>query len=833
MNPTKTALLLGFGTAALNAAVALRAEGFDVRIAVVSNTSGAPYSPVLSSYCAGGVKSEQECHPFSEQQLAGLRLELVEGDPVALLDVETRCAVTASGRRLAYDACLVATGSSPATGGFPTCEGFEPKVLRTPEHALALGQSLQQAARDERGVLVSGSSMVALKALEACLERGAMPTLLARSEHILKKSACTEVAALFEQALEAQGVQLMLGRRAVEARALAQGGVAVTFDDGSEREFADVLLAHGMRPNLGFIAPGSLACEQGLVVDEHLRCSVPGVYAAGDVAQALNLCTGSSQTAGTWTEACAQGRAAGSAMAAFLAGREPSPASAYPGFIPGNTVYVHGATLASGGVQAEGEGTRRERIDFEHGCAVCTYRREGDRERLQGFNVFSSKGKPGGVVYEYGAMYARRLEEEMLPACAASAGDAQPQPALGSQLRDPAAFWGFAASCTECGRCRDSCSSLSAAGLTLGGIARGMLSASAASPTRGELAQTLLESFELTQAVRGCFLCTGCQQTCFAGNAVLDLVHAARVEFQELGLIPRSAWASVQVDHEWDVFTTYRAIQGIGYADLTRHLGEGGGGSAPVKGGFSTVFFPGCSLAAYSPALTREVFATLESLDPGALTMVDRCCGSSLKSAGFYGRAQELIASVAHEAAATGASQVVCACPGCRNNLGAAFRQLGLPVQAVTLAGYLLEKGFTPKRSLEGMRLRISKSCQDRDGRYLDEVCQLLGLPQDTPVAFGGCCGAGGSVGSFSLEEKQAQTARKLAAVREEETIVSMCPTCTYTYAYQLLQQPRAIGNKNYLELVFENQFCWEERFGELQGQWSGEYAPWLAQVLS
>lgn len=825
MDTTKTALLLGFGTASLNAAVALRSEGFNGRIAVVSSGEGAPCSPILGSYRAGGVRSAEECRPVSTGQLGGLRLELVESDPVCLLDPGERCAVTASGRRISYDACLVATGSSPVRGGFPACEGFEPKVLRTPQQAEALAQSLQLAAQSGRSVLVSGSSMVALKAVEACLERGAAPVLLARSGHILKKSACPEAAALFEEALEAQGVRLMLGRRAVSARALPQGGVELAFDDGSSCEFAEVLLAHGMRPNLGFVKPGSLACEQGLLVDAQMRCSAPGVFAAGDVAQVANLCTGASQTAGTWTEACAQGRVAGRAMAALLAGREPAQAASYPGFIPSNTVYVRGTTLVCGGSMAQDETTRLQRIEFEHGCALCSY----SGTRLQGFNVFSSKGKPGGTVYEYGAMYARRLEEELMPSPTACAGSGQAAPALSSQLRTPAAFWGFAASCTECGRCRESCSSLSAAGLTLGGIARGMLDADAASSSREELGEALLESYELTQAVRGCFLCTGCQQTCFAGNAVLDLVHAARVEFQELGLIPRSAWSSVQVDHEWNVFSAYRAIQGVSYADLTRHLG---GGAEPAQGGFNTAFFPGCSLAAYSPALTREVFSTLEAYEPGAVTMLDRCCGSSLKSAGFYGRATELIDAVALEAAATGACQVVCACPGCRNNLAEAFGRLGLPLRAVTLAGYLLERGFTPKRSLEGMHLRISKSCQDRDGRYLDEVVQLLGLPQDTPVAFGGCCGAGGSVGSFNPQEKQAQTARKLAAVEDGETIVSMCPTCTYTYAYQLMQQPRSIGNKNYLELLFESQFCWDERFAELQGQWSGPYAAWLAQVL-
>lgn len=397
------------------------------------------------------------------------------------------------------------------------------------------------------------------------------------------------------------------------------------------------------------------------------------------------------------------------------------------------------------------------------------------------------------------------------------------------QLQDASVFMDTAMSCCECGDCVKACPSLTRAQLSLGGIAKGMLKHAAASESDEDFMFELMGDEQLTQAVRGCFICARCQKVCRANNDVCKLIYACRKEYQRLGLIPRAAWSSVQVDQEWDLFKAYRAIFGIGYGDLQKHL-ENDWGSA--QSGMEVAFFPGCSLVSYGPELTREVFAKIEEL-AGPTTLITECCGSPLKSAGFYERAEALLDRIADELAASGAKQVVCVCPGCRNALQSVIEQRGLACEAVNLTRFLLDHGFKSQQDLSQLNLCVSRSCQDRDGSYLQETLELLGLGADTPVIAGGCCGAGGAVSAFSREQQAEQVARRLSQVGEGQTVVTNCPTCTYTYAFDLMANPRNIGNKNYLELIFKNQFDWEQVSAQLNGMWAGEYADWLAQVFA
>ncbi len=392
-------------------------------------------------------------------------------------------------------------------------------------------------------------------------------------------------------------------------------------------------------------------------------------------------------------------------------------------------------------------------------------------------------------------------------------------------------YWKFMGQCTECGHCRETCSSLSRAGLNLGQIAKRMLEIQRQAGDGADssvVARAIHDDPCLTQAVRGCFFCTSCQQTCFAHNDVSELIYAARQDFQKLGLIPREAWSSVLVDQEWDIFTAYRAIWDIGYADLTRHVESASG---PAQSDCSVAFFPGCSLAAYGPELTREVFATLEELG-GKTTMIDHCCGSPLKSAGFFERADALCERIAGEIASSGARIVVCACPGCKNAMKTTMKRFDMDVEVTTVSEYLLEKGFAPQHDCTGLSLCFSKSCQDRDGRCLDATRRLLGASEEQTTVFHGCCGAGGAVSAYDYDRQGQQADAKLSFAQEGETVVTMCPTCAYTYAFQLMNTPRAIDNRNYLELIFLNGFDWDKVSGQLNSMWTGQYGPWLASIF-
>lgn len=398
-------------------------------------------------------------------------------------------------------------------------------------------------------------------------------------------------------------------------------------------------------------------------------------------------------------------------------------------------------------------------------------------------------------------------------------------------LKNAAAYRTFLGQCTQCGHCTDACDSLITAEMTLGDIAEAMLAADRESGGPDDLRHNIATNAQLVQAVRGCFFCTSCQNTCFAHNDVCNLIYHARTDFQELDLIERGAWSSVLVDQEWDIFTAYRAIHGIGFTDLTRHIASDA--VAKPANDCEVAFFPGCSLAAYAPDLTREIFAKVEELG-GKTTMLDHCCGSPLKSAGFYERAEALCDKIADEIVSSGASEVVCVCPGCANAMKATLSRRNIAVATRSLPEFLNSRGYKAEKPLPATPLCISKSCQDRDGSYLEETLKVLGLnADDTPTIFSGCCGAGGAVSEFDPERQSQQADDKLSFAEDHATVVSMCPTCTYTYAFRLMNNPRDVANKHYAELLFESQFDWDLVFAQLGSMWSGEYGAWLASVFA
>ena len=390
-------------------------------------------------------------------------------------------------------------------------------------------------------------------------------------------------------------------------------------------------------------------------------------------------------------------------------------------------------------------------------------------------------------------------------------------------------YWEFIGQCTQCGNCRLACTSLTSVEMTLGEIAKALLDAERGAESSEELCARIAENSRLVQAVRSCFFCTSCKNTCFAHNDVCKLIYHARIDFQNLGLIPRDAWSSVQVDQEWDIFTAYRAVHGIDLSDLTRHVPTEEHEAATDC---ELAFFPGCSMAAYAPELTREIFTTVEELG-GKTTLIDHCCGSPLKSAGFYERAEALCNRISDELESSGAQRAIFVCPGCVNDIRSALLRRGLNIETVSLSAFLAENGFASKRKLPKTPLCLSKSCQDRDGAYLEETCAVLGINPETPAILKGCCGAGGAVSAFDPDRQTQQTESKLSIAQEGSTVVTMCPTCTYTYAYYLMGNPLNVANKHYTELLFENQFDWERVFTQLGGMWSGEYSAWLAHVLA
>ena len=405
--------IIGFGAAGFNTAIALRTSGYAGPIRVFSDIETLPYSPILTSYYAAGELGYEECFPWSQAEIDELDLGIVHEGPVTKLDTKKHLIHTAQGS-YPYSKCVIASGSVPTPVGFPRDCGYEPIMLRTMDDAERLKDAITNPAC--RRMLVSGTSMVSLKTVEACLNRGVEVTLVGIMDHVLDMNALPQAAERFERGIAAQGVTLKLANPIKAVEVIADDDhplgrhLEVTFANGDIESFDEIFVAHGMRNNLEFVEEGSLALDRGVLVDEFMRSSDPDVYAAGDVVQATELISGDKRIVGIWKNAALQGSCAGKAIAAELAGKMPT--SAFAASLAMNTITVRDTLFISAGTIQLTDSCRVETEVGDTMTVVRIYEDDDDASRLVGFNITCDVDEPGGDAYDLGAMLTMRIRED-------------------------------------------------------------------------------------------------------------------------------------------------------------------------------------------------------------------------------------------------------------------------------------------------------------------------------------------------------------------------------------------------------------------------------------
>ena len=285
--------------------------------------------------------------------------------------------------------------------------------------------------------------------MEAALNRGLDVSMVGMNEHVLDFSALPAAAERFERGLVDKGVTMRFGQTIAQvevmgaaATAVAEAGAAgadaaeagaataatdaaaapdatdapgrlrVTFSGGDVAFYDEIVVAHGVRSDFGFVKDGSIAIDHAILVDDFMRTSAPDVFAAGDAAQARELVSGEKRVLGIWKTAALQGQCAGRAIAAELAGRAPAASEAYPGAIMTNTIAVNGTLFISAGASQASAGQRVEVSETDDMTVAFIYEPLPDGgERLVGFNVTSDVDEPGGTAYDTGAMLSLRIEE--------------------------------------------------------------------------------------------------------------------------------------------------------------------------------------------------------------------------------------------------------------------------------------------------------------------------------------------------------------------------------------------------------------------------------------
>ena len=306
-------LILGAGPAGCRAAQAIRRRDAGGQVVILTDES-VPFTNriVLSKeFLKSDDLPAERAQVVPAEVFARLGIEVRARERVERLDSESRVAELASGGRIAYDRCLVATGSRPLALPVPGFDLPGVHTLRTLEDALAL----RVAARSADRAVVIGGGLIGAEIACALASRGTKVTLLARETWLWGHLAPETVGRAASHALERGGIDLRMERTVVAIHADGKE-LAVETAVGEVFRAPLVPVGVGVRTNVDFLAGSELLDPgEGVRVDAGLRAAAPGLWAAGDVAAFDDPLFGVRHRVEHWLHAQHQGRLAGENMA--------------------------------------------------------------------------------------------------------------------------------------------------------------------------------------------------------------------------------------------------------------------------------------------------------------------------------------------------------------------------------------------------------------------------------------------------------------------------------------------------------------------------------------
>ncbi|MCB2004517.1 MAG: NAD(P)/FAD-dependent oxidoreductase [Rhodoferax sp.] len=278
-------VILGAGPAGVIAAETLRKHAPGDTITMVGDEKEPPYSRMAIPYLLIGNVGEHGTYlRKSLTHFDDLKVDMVHGQAVGV-DAKARTVTLDNGKVLNFDRLLIATGSRPASPPIPGMDlpGIHP--CWTMDDARAIMKLATQGAR----VLQMGAGFIGCIIMEALAARGVKLSVVEMGDRMVPRMMGPTAGNMIKQWCEAKGVQVFTKTK-VEAIEKGDAGapLKVKLSNGKTMDVDLVISATGVKPAIGFLENSGVTCLQGVLTDEHLQTNVPGIYAAGDCAEAFD-----------------------------------------------------------------------------------------------------------------------------------------------------------------------------------------------------------------------------------------------------------------------------------------------------------------------------------------------------------------------------------------------------------------------------------------------------------------------------------------------------------------------------------------------------------------
>jgi nitrite reductase (NADH) large subunit len=297
-------------------------------VAVIGEEPRLAYNRVLlSALLADEIAfSDIELRPAQWWRDRGVTLRY--GMRATAIDPAARTVTLANGTRLPFSKLVIATGSQPIKLSTPGMDLPGVLTFRDVEDVDTIA-----AAKGAR-VVVIGGGLLGLEAAYGLAKARAQVTVLHLMDRLMERQLDPRAAAMLKRAVEAKGISVRL--TADTARIIGKNRVeGVELTDGSVIPADTVVVAVGIRPNTELARTAGLKVNRGVVVDDHLETSSPGIYAIGECSEHRGSCYGLVEP--------------GYEQAQVLARRLAGAGASYPGSLLATNLKVSGVSVFSAG----------------------------------------------------------------------------------------------------------------------------------------------------------------------------------------------------------------------------------------------------------------------------------------------------------------------------------------------------------------------------------------------------------------------------------------------------------------------------------------------------